>query len=432
MEKYLSYKDSGVQWLGEIPSHWKVKKIRHILSLANEKTKESGGELLSLSQYAGVTPKTDSIVGIRAAEDTTGYNIVHKGQFVMNIMLAWNGSYAVSEYDGIISPAYCVFDFTRECDRRYYNYLLRMKVYSGAFKTESKGIIDSRLRLYPQYFKNFPLIVPPIEEQRSMATYLDKATAEIDRAIAQQQRMIDLLNERKQIIIQRAVTKGLDENVEMKNSGLNWLGQIPSHWELVRLGYSSWIRARLGWRGLKANEYVDSGYVFLSAFNIVNNKMQWDNVNFINKFRYDESPEIKLKIGDILLVKDGAGIGKCARVDELPLGEATANGSLAFITPKPDLDYRYLHYFLICDSFKKYTELLLTGMGVPHFTQGAMKKVKIPIPPINEQKRIVFHLDKEVGEFDLAIGRLEKQISFLQERKQIIISEVVTGKIKVS
>ena len=432
MEKYLSYKDSGVQWLGEIPSHWKVKKIRHILSLANEKTKESGGELLSLSQYAGVTPKTDSNVGIRAAEDTTGYNIVHKGQFVMNIMLAWNGSYAVSEYDGIISPAYCVFDFTRECARRYYNYLLRMKVYSGAFKTESKGIIDSRLRLYPQYFKNFPLIVPPIEEQRSMATYLDKATAEIDRAIAQQQRMIDLLNERKQIIIQRAVTKGLDENVEMKNSGLNWLGQIPSHWELVRLGYSSWIRARLGWRGLKANEYVDSGYVFLSAFNIVNNKMQWDNVNFINKFRYDESPEIKLKIGDILLVKDGAGIGKCARVDELPLGEATANGSLAFITPKPDLDYRYLHYFLICDSFKKYTELLLTGMGVPHFTQGAMKKVKIPIPPINEQKRIVFHLDKEVGEFDLAIGRLEKQISFLQERKQIIISEVVTGKIKVS
>ena len=400
------------------------------MSLANEKTKESGGELLSLSQYAGVTPKTDSNVGIRAAEDTTGYNIVHKGQFVMNIMLAWNGSYAVSEYDGIISPAYCVFDFTRECDRRYYNYLLRMKVYSGAFKTESKGIIDSRLRLYPQYFKNFPLIVPPIEEQRSMATYLDKATAEIDRAIAQQQRMIDLLNERKQIIIQRAVTKGLDENVEMKNSGLNWLGQIPSHWELVRLGYSSWIRARLGWRGLKANEYVDSGYVFLSAFNIVNNKMQWDNVNFINKFRYDESPEIKLKIGDILLVKDGAGIGKCARVDELPLGEATANGSLAFITPKPDLDYRYLHYFLICDSFKKYTELLLTGMGVPHFTQGAMKKVKIPIPPINEQKRIVFHLDKEVGEFDLAIGRLEKQISFLQERKQIIISEVVTGKIK--
>ena len=218
----------------------------------------------------------------------------------------------------------------------------------------------------------------------------------------------------------------------MKNSGLNWLGQIPSHWELVRLGYSSRIRARLGWRGLKANEYVDSGYVFLSAFNIVNNKMQWDNVNFINKFRYDESPEIKLKIGDILLVKDGAGIGKCARVDKLPLGEATANGSLAFITPKPDLDYRYLHYFLICDSFKKYTELLLTGMGVPHFTQGAMKKVKIPIPPINEQKRIVFHLDKEVGEFDLAIGRLEKQISFLQERKQIIISEVVTGKIKVS
>lgn len=271
-----------------------------------------------------------------------------------------------------------------------------------------------------------------LSDQKAIAEYLDKATAEIDKAIAQQQHMIDLLNERKQIIIQRAVTKGLDENVEMKDSGLNWLGQIPSHWELVRLGYSSWIRARLGWRGLKANEYVENGYVFLSAFNIVNNRMRWEGVNYINKFRYEESPEIKLNIGDILLVKDGAGIGKCARIDELPLGEATANGSLAFITPNPSLDYRFLHYFIICDSFKKYTELLLTGMGVPHFTQGAMKKVKVPIPPIEEQKRIILHLDQEVDEFDIAIGRLEKQISLLQERKQIIISEVVTGKVKVS
>ena len=160
--------------------------------------------------------------------------------------------------------------------------------------------------------------------------------------------------------------------------------------------------------------------------------MRWEGVNYINKFRYEESPEIKLNIGDILLVKDGAGIGKCARIDELPLGEATANGSLAFITPNPSLDYRFLHYFIICDSFKKYTELLLTGMGVPHFTQGAMKKVKVPIPPIEEQKRIILHLDQEVDEFDIAIGRLEKQISLLQERKQIIISEVVTGKVKVS
>ena len=119
--------------------------------------------------------------------------------------------------------------------------------------------------------------------------------------------------------------------------------------------------------------------------------MQWDNVNFINKFRYDESPEIKLKIGDILLVKDGAGIGKCARVDKLPLGEATANGSLAFITPKPDLDYRYLHYFLICDSFKKIHRIVTNRNGSTSFYARCNEKSKkFQFPPINEQKKNCF------------------------------------------
>lgn len=211
-----------------------------------------------------------------------------------------------------------------------------------------------------------------------MVNYLDAETSKIDEAIAQQQKIIDLLNERKQIIINNAVTKGLDPNVKMKPSGIDWIGDIPEHWETIRLGFCAWIRARLGWKGLKANEYVDNGYAFLSAFNIQNNLLVWDPLNFINKYRYDESPEIKLKIGDILLVKDGAGIGKCARVDSMPMGEATANGSLAFISPYNSMNYKFLYYFIISNSFRKYTELLINGMGVPHFTQGEMKKVKVP------------------------------------------------------
>lgn len=114
--------------------------------------------------------------------------------------------------------------------------------------------------------------------------------------------MIDLLNERKQIIINNAVTKGLNPDVPMKYSGVDWIGEIPEHWATIRLGYCAWIRARLGWKGLKSDEYVDNGYPFLSAFNIVNNKLDWNKLNYINKFRYEESPEIKLRIGDILLV----------------------------------------------------------------------------------------------------------------------------------
>jgi type I restriction enzyme S subunit len=386
MEKYLSYKDSGVQWLGEIPSHWKVKKIRHILSLANKKTKESGGELLSLSQYAGVTPKTDSNVGIRAAEDTTGYNIVHKGQFVMNIMLAWNGSYAVSEYDGIISPAYCVFDFTRECDRRYYNYLLRMKVYSGAFKTESKGIIDSRLRLYPQYFKNFPLIVPPIEEQRSMATYLDKATAEIDRAIAQQQRMIDLLNERKQIIIQRAVTKGLDENVEMKNSGIEWIGEIPVNWEVCKLKH---LFKRIADGTHFSPKSIDDGYPYLTAADVRGIGINYESTKKISTKDYHNlvSAGCKAFEGDILIVKDGATTGRVGlKTDNV---ECVTLSSVAMLTPQDIESTYYLMYMMMSDSMQKQISFSMSGAAMPRITLVKLKNFYAIKPPVLEQVAIV-------------------------------------------
>ena len=213
---------------------------------------------------------------------------------------------------------------------------------------------------------------------------------------------------------------------------MEFVNEIPHNWSTRRLKFSAWIRARLGWKGLKASEYVENGYPFLSAFNIENDHMKWNNLNFINKYRYDESPEIKLKIGDLLLVKDGAGIGKCARIDELPYGESTANGSLAVITSYEMLDYRYLYYFMVSKSFKDHTELLINGMGVPHFTQGEMKKIVMPVPPQAEQQQIVTYLDSKMQRFDTAITNCQRQITLLQERKQIIINEVVTGKVRVS
>ena len=279
--------------------------------------------------------------------------------------------------------------------------------------------------------KTIKISVPSLNEQKAIVRYLNKVTSNIDKAITQQQKMIDLLNERKQIIINNAVTKGLNPDVPMKYSGVDWIGEIPEHWITIKLGYCAWIRARLGWKGLKSDEYVDNGYPFLSAFNIVNNKLDWNKLNYINKFRYEESPEIKLRIGDILLVKDGAGIGKCARVDSLPLGEATANGSLAFITANERVYYKFLHYYIISNSFNKYKDLLITGMGVPHLTQGEIKNMKLPIPPLNEQYIIVQRLDQNINIIDNILEHYLQQITLLQERKQIIINDVVIGKVKV-
>ena len=207
IHKDVPMKDSGVKWIGMIPEHWKVSKIRSLLKLSSEKTDEPNATLLSLSQYTGVKLKSEcERTGMFEAENTIGYNVVHKGQFVMNIMLAWNGSYSVSKYDGVISPAYCVFDFIADCNKDYYDYLLRLKSYSGAFKTLSKGLIDSRLRLYPNYFKTFPILIPPLNEQQEIVTYLDSKVANINQLCQAERSQIEKLKEYKQRLISDVVT----------------------------------------------------------------------------------------------------------------------------------------------------------------------------------------------------------------------------------
>lgn len=428
MERYREYKDSGAQWLGKIPKHWDVIKTKYLWNEVFSFSENGSENLLSVSQYDGVTQaKNES-----RSESLKGYKKVAKDNLVINIMLAWMGGLGVSEYNGIVSPAYCVYRLKKAANPKFMHYLYKTPIYLAEFARHSTGVIPSRWRMYTDDFGQVLTLVPPIDEQDMIVSYLDKVTSKIDEAIAQQQKMIDLLNERKQIIINNAVTKGLNPDVPMKYSGVDWIGEIPEHWATIRLGYCAWIRARLGWKGLKSDEYVDNGYPFLSAFNIVNNKLDWNKLNYINKFRYEESPEIKLRIGDILLVKDGAGIGKCARVDSLPLGEATANGSLAFITANERVYYKFLHYYIISNSFNKYKDLLITGMGVPHLTQGEIKNMMLPIPPLNEQYIIVQRLDQNINVIDNILEHYLQQITFLQERKQIIINDVVTGKVKVS
>lgn len=429
MERYSEYKDSGVEWLGEIPSHWELRKMKYTFDERSQKGFPNE-PLLAATQNHGVILKSQyENRTVEAVKSLDTLKLVEIGDFVISLR-SFQGGLEYAHNRGIISPAYTILTPTH-IKTSYFKHLSKSDIFISLLKSSVTGIREGQNIDYNK-LKECLLPIPPEEEQKAMGCYLDAATSKIDKAIAMQQKMIDLLNERKQIIIQNAVTKGLDENVEMKDSGDRWIGLFPSSWTTRRLNFSSWIRARLGWKGLKASEYVDNGYPFLSAFNIVNDKIKWENLNFINKYRYDESPEIKLSVGDILLVKDGAGIGKCARIDELPCGESTANGSLAVITANYFVDYRYLYYFMISKSFKDHTELLINGMGVPHFTQGEMKKIVIPIPPKSEQQAIVAYLDKQMQRFDSAISNCQRQISLLQERKQIIINEVVTGKVKVS
>ena len=425
-------KDSGIPWIGEIPEHWDVMRLRRVFSEAHEKTTDEEGQLFTLSQYTGISPKSEGKrVGMFEAESTVGYNIVHVGQFVMNIMLAWNGSYGVSDFEGIISPAYVVFNFNFRCCKKYFHYLLRLDGYPPAFKTVSRGIIESRLRLYPIYFYQFLTIVPPLAEQEAIAAYLDEKCGDIDELIEVEQQMISDLEAYRQSVITEAVTHGLNPDTHIKQSTIQGIKDMPSNWNEVNLLKVIYLRARLGWRGLKAEEYVDEGYPFLSAFNIINNQLVWENLNFINQLRYDESPEIKLSLHDILIVKDGAGIGKCARVENMPLGESTVNSSLGVITVSETLYYSYLYYFFLSTPFQDNVFFLKNGMGVPHLTQENLKSVRIPLPPVEEQETIANFLDSKCFEIDGLIKVKQEKIETLKQYRQSLIFEAVTGKIRI-
>lgn len=204
-------KQTNIKWIKQIPQHWEVKSIRSILKLAKEKAEVDGMQLLSLSQYTGVTAKADEDkTGMFRAESTIGYNIVHKGQFVMNIMLAWNGSYAVSSLEGVISPAYCVFDFIGEVNKQYINYLFSIADYQQMFKAYSTGLIASRLRLYPNKFLPLPYHCPPLSEQEEIVAYLDEKTAKIDLLIDKELQQIDHIKDLKQTLIADVVTGKVD------------------------------------------------------------------------------------------------------------------------------------------------------------------------------------------------------------------------------
>lgn len=401
MAEYSEYKDSGIPWIGKIPSHWDVKPIRSFLSQSKELNENENATLLTLSQYKGVNIRNgNEDSAISAAESLVGYNVVHKGQFVMNIMLAWNGSYGVSDYDGVISPAYAIFYFKNDVCKAYYHYLWRTKAYQDAFKTRSKGIVDSRLRLYPQYFLPFYTSIPPKEEQEAIVAYLDKVTADIDKAIAAKERIIASLEERRKIIITHAVTRGINPDAPLKDSGIDWFGQIPVHWET---------------RKVKAIASVSHGS---------DPKMQGDIPVYgsgAESFRtcgeYKDGPAV-------LLGRKGATLHIPHYIDGKYWNVDTA---FDVKVNNDKFNLRYFYYLAMCFDYERYK----TQTTLPSMTQSAYKNIGVPMPELVEQKHIVEYLDKKSHSIDQVVSLQKKLIELLRERKNIIINETVTGKVKV-
>ena len=429
---YEKMKDSGIEWIGSVPSDWRVHTLYQLVTQVKEKNSNlQEKNLLSLS-YGKIKRKDiDSPDGLLPAS-FDGYNIIENGDIVLRLTDLQNDHTSLrvglATERGIITSAYTTLRPIDTSNSKYLFYLLHAFDLKKGFYGMGSGV---RQGLNYAEVKELRIVLPSQKEQDAIVYFLDDQCSEIDLAIDEAKSSIQDYKTLKANIISTTVLSGLDGDVDKRKCRIEWVPSIPSHWDTARFVYKNWIRSRLGWKGLKAEEYVEDGYPFLSAFNINNNYLCWEQLNYITQERYDESPEIKLRVGDILLVKDGAGIGKCARIDSLPLGESTVNGSLAVITPNEDLDYRYEYYYLQCNVFQNIIARLRNGMGVPHLTQEAMKEIVIPLPPRGEQEQIANFLDTECRKIDEIIELKNLLIIELEMYKRSLIFETVTGKRKV-
>ena len=409
MERYNEYKDSGVQWLGEIPSHWELRKMKYTFCERSQKGFPNE-PLLAATQNHGVIKKSDyENRTVEATKNLDTLKLVEKGDFVISLR-SFQGGIEYSYCRGIISPAYTVLK-AHHLTGPYFKHLAKSPSFIDLLKSSVTGIREGQNIDYNKLKVEF-IPIPTIEEQQAIATYLDTITAKIDEAIAQQQKMIGLLKERKQIIINNAVTKGLNPDAPMKDSGVDWIGEIPEHWELMQ------------YRHLFYN--LDKLRQPISADKRSRNNPQYDYYGasgVIDKIDYYNVENKVLLIGE-----DGANL----LLRNLPLiykaeGKFWVNNHAHILKPIKD-DYDFMAYVMEAADYT----LFITGSAQPKLSQSNLNAVKLPIPPLEEQKSIVDYLAQRTEKIDLAIVNATKQISLLQERKQIIINDVVTGKVKVS
>lgn len=423
MPRYSVYKDSDYQWIGNIPEKWNVQKLSSCLFPVSEKNRPSL-PLLSITRELGVIERDIEDQDTNhnfIPDDLTNYKLLKKGQFGMNKMKAWQGSYGISNYTGIVSPAYFVFDLTKNIETEFFNWAIRSSLYVSYFGSASDGVRIGQWDLSKTRMKSIPFLIPSKNEQIAIVNFLDQKTAQIDQAIAIKQKQIELLKERQQIIIQQAVTKGLNPNVQMKDSGIEWIGMIPEHWD-IQPGFSIFYENK------KLNlKMIESRVLSLSYGNIIikpKEKLTGLVPESFETYQLVEAGDIIIRCTDLQNDKNS-----------LRTGLAKSNGIItnAYLNLKCRKEYfssyiyNYLHILDITKAIYKFGSGLRQNLSFKDF-----KHLLIIIPSPKEQKEIVRFIEREVSKITKTTQLYQKQIEKLKEYKITLIDSAVTGKIKIT
>ncbi len=414
-------KNSGVEWIGEIPDDWEVKRGKELFHEINERCDNPENyPLLSVSEYYGVAPKSEKIEDgdfITHAETLEGYKICQKGDIVQNIMLAWKRATGMSDYEGLISPAYCIYRPLKQVESKYYHYLFRTDVYADLFKQYSTGIIDSRLRLYPNKFLSLKYIYPPKEMQKKIAAYLDKKCSKIEETIQKQQQVIEKLKAYKQSLITEAVTGKIKIQKE-----------IPD-FKYCNLGFIAEFKNGLNYNASDfGNEVKFLGVGDFQNYLVLDDKSMFSNIITDTEIEDD----YYLKNGDIIFVRSNGSkelVGRAIMVDNIDFKVTYSGFCIRLRNKEPQrINSKFLLYFFRSDYFRSELQRLSQGSNISNINQDLLSHIKIPLVDMSFQNYVVSYLDKKCTAIDTAIEQKQKLIVKLTEYKKSLIYECVTGK----
>ena len=429
---YPEYKDAVVSWVGSIPAHWPEKRAKYYFKEIDDRSLTGDEEMLSVSHITGVTPRSQKNVTMFKAESNVGQKRCQPGDLIINTMWAWMSALGVSNHAGIVSPAYGVYRPRSNQDYDYYylDSLLRIEGYRSEYICRSTGIRSSRLRLYPDKFLSMPVVCPPQEEQQAIARFLKAQDRLFRKFIRNKRRFIELLKEQKQNVINQAVTRGLDPKVKFKPSGVEWIGDIPEHWDATKL--KRVVSFNPSKSETRANPADEEKVVFLPMENIsVNGDIDCSEKRTLsevwNGFTY-------FRRGDVVVAKITPCFenGKGAYLKGLESDFGFGTTELIVLRPSKAIDGAFLRFLTSTKQFLLLGEQYMTGAaGQQRIPSDFVKNYPIGLPPIKEQREILEHIQEKSAEIDQAITRARREIELMREYRTRLISDVVTGQVDV-
>lgn len=424
-------KDSGIEWIGEIPVDWSMKRVKHIFTRKNEKAMQENPTILSLARD-GVKVRDISNNEGQIAESYYNYNPVEEGDLLLNPMDLYSGANcSISKVQGVISPAYINLKANTGVNPDFYDYYFKVQYWLMAFFSYGKGVsYDNRWTLSAEDLMNYPVVDLSYEEQCKRADYLDRKCSQIDAIIARQQEVIEKLKAYKLSVITEAVTKGLNPDVPMKDSGVEWIGDIPEDWEVSKLKFMGHF---VNGYAFPSSSFTTDGVRVMKIANIQPMEISWIDESYVDVSEYDKLPTYRVEQGDLVfaltrpIINGGIKVAMFDGKEKVLLNQRNAMfKGLSRVLP------RWMYYVMQNQMYVQKFALYIDGTGQqPNISTNEISQIEIPIPPIEVQQQVIMKLNEVMASIEKLTLLKERMIKQLSDYKKSLIYEVVTGKKEV-